>query len=79
MVTFADQCLALPLKRHFWQDRYEESLDICKVFKGAATELLPLERKWLVLLDTDSCGNDILECSDYDKIKNESNHKASRR
>ena len=70
MIEFADQCLALPPKRHFQSDHYKNHKAACQVFKEAATALLPLEQERLVLLDTDSCSDDLPQCSEYYEIKN---------
>ena len=71
MIEFADQCLALPLKRHFQSSSYRNYKAGCRVLKEAAQDILPLERQRLVLLDTDSCGNDLPLCSEHQEIKQE--------
>ena len=71
MIVFANQCLALPPKRHFQTGQYEKSTAGCQVLKEAATALLPLEQERLVLLDTNSCGDDLPQCSEYYEIKDE--------
>ena len=70
-IEFADQCLALSPKRHFQSDQYKNSKAGCQVFKEAATALLPLEYQRLVLLDTNSCSDDLPQCSEYQEIKSE--------
>ena len=71
MIEFADQCLALPPKRHFQSEVYKDIKAACRVFKEAATALLPLEQERLVLLDTDSCSGDLPQCSEHQEIKSE--------
>ena len=71
MIEFADQCLALPSKRHFQSEVYEDIKAACRVFKEAATALLPLEQERLVLLDTNSCSDDLPQCSEYQEITSE--------
>ena len=71
MIEFADQCLALPPKRHFQSDHYKNHKAGCQVFKEAATALLPLEYQRLVLLDTNSCSDDLPQCLEYQEIKSE--------
>ena len=71
MIKFADQCLALPPKRHFQSEAYGKVKAGCQVLKEAATALLPLEQERLVLLDTDSCSDDLPQCSQYYEIKDE--------
>ena len=70
-IEFADQCLALPLKRHFQSSSYRNYKAGCQVLKEAAQDILPLERQRLVLLDTDSCSNDLPLCSEHQEIKQE--------
>ena len=70
-IEFADQCLALPLKRHFQSSSYRNYIAGCRVLKEAAQDSLPLERQRLVLLDTDSCSNDLPQCLEYQEIKSE--------
>ena len=70
-IEFADQCLALPLKRHFQSSSYRNYKAGCQVLKEAAQDILPLERQRLVLLDTDSCSNDLPLCSEHQEIKKE--------
>lgn len=72
-IEFADQCLALPMKWYFEPDLYEELLAACRAIKDAATAILPLERKRLVLLDTVTCSNDLLKCVEYEYILDEIN------
>ena len=67
-IKFADQCLALPRKRHFIDRVYEKIMVKCRVFKNAALALLPLERERLVLLDTYSCSDDLIQCDAYNDI-----------
>ena len=67
-IEFANQCLALPFKRHFQPDWYNKIKAGCQVFKEAALVVLPLERQRLVLLDTYSCSDDLIQCNDYEKI-----------
>ena len=71
MIKFADQCLALSPKRHFQSDHYKNHKAGCQVFKEAATAILPLEYQRLVLLDTNSCSDDLPQCSEYQEIKSE--------
>ena len=71
MIKFADQCLALPPKRHFQSEVYEDIKAACRVFKEAATALLPLEQERLVLLDTNSCSDDLPQCLEHQEIKSE--------
>ena len=73
-IEFANQCLALPRKRHFIDRVYEKTMAKCQVFKNAALALLPLERERLVLLDTYSCSDDLIQCDEYnDILKNKIN------
>ena len=67
-IEFANQCLALPPKRHFLTSSYRNYKAGCQVLKEAAQDILPLERQRLVLLDTDSCSNDLLQCDEYNEI-----------
>ena len=70
-IEFANQCLVLPLKRHFQSSSYRNYKAGCQVLKEAAQDSLPLERQRLVLLDTDSCSNDLPQCLEHQEIKSE--------
>ena len=71
MIKFADQCLALPPKRHFQSEAYGKIKAGCQVFKEAATALFPLEQQRLVLLATDSCSDDLPQCAEYYELRAE--------
>ena len=68
VIAFADQCMALPLKRHFIQEQYKKVLDGCKVLKDGAASILPLERQLSALLNTRSCGEDVIKCVKYNEV-----------
>ena len=70
-IEFANQCLALPNKRHFESTLYKRIKAKCQVLKEACQALLPLERQSLALLDTDSCSADLPQCSEYYEIKDD--------
>lgn len=71
MIEFADVCIDLPLKRHFQHRVYEETKAECRVLKEAAQALLPLERERLVLLNTDSCSDDLPQCVEHREVKSD--------
>ena len=67
-IRWANRCLSLPPKRHFKRNRYSFNKKACEIFKEEAIALLPLEKKRLVLLNTESCRRDLPKCKEYNEL-----------
>jgi len=67
-IQSADRYLALPKRWYHNTKRYEYNRKVCQVLKEEAMTLRPLEEKRLVLLATESCKRDLLNCKEYNKI-----------
>ncbi len=68
VIASANRCLALPRKRHHRTRRYEFNKKACRIMKGEAMALRPLEDKRLVLLATESCKRDLPNCKEYNEL-----------
>ena len=68
VIASANRCLALPKKGHHRTRRYEFNKKACRIMKGEAMALRPLEDKRLVLLVTESCRRDLPNCKEYNEI-----------
>ncbi len=71
VIRSANRCLSLPPKRHFNPNRYSFNKKACEILKEEAMDLLSLEKKRLVLLNTESCSRDLPNCREYHEIHQE--------
>ena len=67
-IEFANQCLDLPFKRYFKHRVYEKIKAGCRVLKEVALTLLPIEQERLILLNTNSCSDDLVQCDEFKEV-----------